>query len=61
MAARINWRINTPDGDFIERSVLQVGWQTCIVSSGAVCGACHRAGREQGYYADHSWAWGQWQ
>jgi len=25
MAARINWRISKPDGDFIERSVVQVG------------------------------------
>jgi hypothetical protein len=34
MAARINWRINKPDGDFIERSVLQVGASmhtTCVV------------------------------
>lgn len=28
MAARINWRINKPDGDFIERSVVQVGQHT---------------------------------
>jgi hypothetical protein len=25
MAARINWRINKPNGEFIERSVVQVG------------------------------------
>lgn len=25
LAARINWRINKPNGDFIERSVVQVG------------------------------------
>lgn len=26
LAAKINWRINKPDGDFIERSVVQVRW-----------------------------------
>jgi hypothetical protein len=31
MAARINWRINKPDGDFIERSVVQVGGWVRVV------------------------------
>lgn len=38
MAARINWRINKPDGDFIERSVLQVGRHARSIAGGAVLG-----------------------
>jgi hypothetical protein len=26
MVARINWRISKPNGDFIDRSTIQVGW-----------------------------------
>jgi hypothetical protein len=32
LAAKINWRINKPNGDFIERSTIQVR-----------CGACMQA------------------
>lgn len=43
LAARINWRINKPNGDFIERSVVQVCclWGLArLLCVPTVCAAC---------------------